>query len=181
MKTLPDYLQPDLDIIFAGINPGLSSAQAGHYFASSRNRFWAAFNAAGMAPVPLNPETDSHALRYGIGFTDVVKRPTRGMSELMTAEFKEGAVALRERLLAFQPRVVCFNGLSGYQNFARHAEGRSQKAALGLQPQTVGRSALFVLPSTSPANAGVPLERIVQGMRELKALLRRLREGDDEG
>ena len=175
LKTLPDYLQPDLDLVFVGINPGLYSAQVGHYFANLRNRFWAAFNAAGMTPMSLNPETDSHALRYGIGFTDIVKRPTRGISELKPAEFKEGALALLEKLLSFQPRVVCFNGVTGYRNFARHAGGWSGKAEMGLQPNTVGRSRVFVLPSTSPANAGVPLERIVEGMKELKELVERAR------
>ena len=180
LKTLPDYLQPDLDLVFVGINPGLYSAQVGHYFANLRNRFWAAFNAAGMTPTPLAPETDSLALRYGIGFTDTVKRPTRGMSELKPAEFKEGAVALLEKLLSFRPRVVCFNGVSGYRNFARHAEGWTGKVEVGLQPNGIGRSMVFVLPSTSPANAGVSLERIVEGMRELKALVDRMREGNGE-
>ena len=39
MNTLPDYLQPDLDIVLIGLNPGLNSIKAGHYFAFGRNRF----------------------------------------------------------------------------------------------------------------------------------------------
>ena len=86
METLPDYLEPGLDLVFVGINPGLFSAQQGHYFANLRNRFWPSFNAAEMAPIPFTPETDYLCMKYSIGFTDVVKRPTRGMSELKPAD-----------------------------------------------------------------------------------------------
>ena len=36
VKTLPDYLAPDLDIVFVGINPGAYSAEVGHYFRDAR-------------------------------------------------------------------------------------------------------------------------------------------------
>ena len=180
MKTLPDYLQEGLDIVFVGINPGLYSAEVGRYFATQRNRFWPAFNAAGMTPEPMGPERDSMALDYGIGFTDVVKRATRSMAELRADEFKDGARALQHKLLLFQPYVICFNGLSGYRSYLRYAEGRSDKAQAGPQPHAIGRSRVFVLPSTSPANAGVPLHRIVEGLKELKALVGRLKEGHGE-
>ena len=78
MKTLPDYLAPGLDIVFVGINPGVYSAQVGHYFASPRNRFWPAINRSGLLMEPLGPSTDDQALLQGIGFTDVVKRPSNG-------------------------------------------------------------------------------------------------------
>ena len=50
METLPDYLQPGLDFVLVGLNPSIPSAQAGHYFANPRNRFWPAFNGAEMTP-----------------------------------------------------------------------------------------------------------------------------------
>jgi len=168
VETLPDYLRPGLDVVFVGINPGFYSAQVGHYFATARNRFWSAFNAAAMTPKALGPETDSKVLDYRIGFTDVVKRPTRSMSELKQPEFREGAKDLLEKLLAHQPKVVCFNGLSGYKNFAKYTGTDAKGVTLGLQPTRIGNARVFVLPSTSPANAAVSLERIVEGMRELR-------------
>ena len=173
MLTLPDYLKDGLDLVFVGINPGKTSAEAGHYFANKRNRFWPAFNAAEMTPVPLGPETDAEVLTYGIGFTDVVKRATRQMSELRAADFRDGAALLSEKLRRFQPGMVCFNGLSGYKQFLRFTEAGAPAAVIGLQPRTVGASRVYVLPSTSPANAAVPLERIVAGLRDLKSLLGR--------
>ena len=169
VDTLPDYLRPGLDVVFVGINPGLTSAKAGHYFFNPRNRFWTAFNAAGLAPEPLGPETDARALDYGVGFTDVVKRPTRQMSELRAADYRLGAPLLREKLLACQPLVICFNGLTGYKHYARYTGGPAD-AGIGLQSTRIGTSRVYVLPSTSPANAAVGLDRIVEAMREVKAL-----------
>ena len=34
--TLPDYLEPGLDIVLVGINPGAYSVRAGHYYAQAR-------------------------------------------------------------------------------------------------------------------------------------------------
>ena len=169
VDTLPDYLRPGLDIVFVGINPGLTSAKAGHYFFNPRNRFWPAFNAAGLTPEPLGPESDARALDYGIGFTDVVKRPTRQMSELRAADYRDGAPLLRDKLLACGPLVVCFNGLTGYKHYARYTGGPAE-VGVGLQQASIGTSRIYVLPSTSPANAAVSLDRIVEAMREVKAL-----------
>ena len=169
VDTLPDYLRPGLDVVFVGINPGLTSAKAGHYFFNPRNRFWTAFNAARLAPEPLGAETDARALDYGVGFTDVVKRPTRQMSELRAADYRLGAPLLREKLLACQPLVICFNGLTGYKHYARYTGGPAD-AGIGLQSTRIGISRIYVLPSTSPANAAVGLDRIVEAMREVKAL-----------
>ena len=171
MLTLPDYLKDGLDLVFVGINPGKTSAEAGHYFANKRNRFWPAFNAAGMTPMPLEAKTDAEMLDHGIGFTDVVKRATRQMSELRTADFREGSALLRKKLHRFQPRMVCFNGLSGYKQFVRFTEPVAHTPVIGLQAHAIGVSRIYVLPSTSPANAAVPLQRIIDGLRELKALL----------
>ena len=175
MDTLPDYLEPGLDLVFVGINPGLYSAQYGHYFANLRNRFWAAFNLAEIAPVPFTPESDHACLRYRIGFTDLVKRPTRGMAELKPSEFALGAQVLRKKLLQYRPLMVCFNGVTAYRNFAKHTDVPPSETSPGLKSSLIGASRVWVLPSTSPANAGVPLDRIIGGMRDLKRLLLKIK------
>lgn len=171
MRTLPDFLRPGLDLVFVGINPGYYSAQVGHYFANARNRFWTAFNAAEIAPEMLGPLSDSKVLEYGIGFTDIVKRPTRGMGELKQSEFKEGAGILVEKLFRYCPKVVCFNGVTGYKNFKKHTGSDVTDVSFGLQASRVAGAQVFVLPSTSPANAVVSLDRVVEGMLQLKALI----------
>ena len=89
MKTLPDYLAPDLDIVFVGINPGAHSAEVGHYFATPANRFWPAVNRSGLFPEPLTAEDDHRALEFGVGFTDVVKRPSSSASKLRAADYRD--------------------------------------------------------------------------------------------
>ena len=131
METLPDYLQPGLDIVLVGLNPSIPSAQTGRYFANPRNRFWRAFNAAGLTPEALGPETDHRMLEFGIGMTDVVKRPTSGVGALTAADFREGASDLRERLVAAAPRIVSFHGVMAASQYRRHADGDRGRVTLG--------------------------------------------------
>jgi len=61
-ETLPDLLRDGLDIVFVGINPGLYSAQRGHYFARRTNRFWPA----------LSRSVLSRAARRGLGVAELL-------------------------------------------------------------------------------------------------------------
>jgi double-stranded uracil-DNA glycosylase len=178
--TLPDYLRPGLDIVFVGINPGAYSAKVGRYFATPRNRFWAAFNQSGIvnAGRDLGPEDDMRMNDYGIGFTDVVKRPSGSASDIRPAEFKAGAPMLQEKLLRYQPLVVCFNGLTGYKNYLRHALGVKPEAVLGLQDRIIGGSRVFVAPNPSPANAAFSLDVIAGWYRQLGEFRDQLKQSD---
>ena len=175
MKTLPDYLAHDLDIVFVGLNPGLSSVEAGHYFANKRNRFWPALNASGLLRVPVDSSTDHLLLNEGVGFTDVVKRPTRGSSDLRAADFRKWAPVLREKLDRYQPLVACFHGVTAFRNFLKYSGGGGEAVALGPQLLTIGKSATFVVPNPSPANAAYSHDDIVRWYRKLKAFLAELR------
>ena len=144
--TLPDYLAPNLDIVFVGLNPGAYSARVGHYFARKQNQFWSALNASGLVPEPLTPQDDHRLLEFGLGLTDIVKRSTPNVSEVRPDEFQAGGGALRRKLIRLAPRIICFVGLVGYRlAFDRHA-------ALGPQTERWGDSRLFIVPSTSPRN-----------------------------
>ena len=175
MKTLPDYLADDLEIVFVGLNPGLSSVEAGHYFANKRNRFWTALNASGLLSTPADSSTDHLLLNEGIGFTDVVKRPTRGSSDLRAADFRKWAPLLREKLERYQPLVACFHGVTAFRNFLKYSEGGGEVITLGPQKLTIGSTAMFVVPNPSPANAAYSYDDIVGWHRELKAFLVELR------
>jgi double-stranded uracil-DNA glycosylase len=161
-ETLPDYLREGLDLVFVGLNPGLYSAQVGHYFAFKPNRFWSALSASGLIPQPVGPEDDIRLLDWGIGLTDIVKRPTRGIHELARREFVQGAKTLEQKIARYQPQVVCFVGLTGYQICC------GEKRGLGVQPGKFGGASAVVIPSTSPRNASYSLEQIVAAMRDLK-------------
>ena len=173
--TLPDYLAPGLEVIFVGINPGAYSTRVGHYFATPRNRFWPAVNRSGLLSEPLDSSTDFKALEQGLGFTDVVKRPSSSASDLKAEDFRRWAPVLKEKLLRFQPRIACFNGVTGYANYLKYAEEVNERPALGLQARTIGSSMLFVVPNPSPANAVFRLEELVDWYVKLKELRDSLR------
>lgn len=176
MNTLPDYLKADLDIIFVGLNPSLYSVEVGHYFATPRNRFWRAVNGSGLLTEPLDSSTDYKMTEQGIGLTDIVKRPTRGASDLRAADYREWAPVLKEKLERFAPLIVCFHGVVAYRNYLRHAEGIRQSAIeLGLQQYTIGRSRVFVIPNPSPANAAYSLDTLIGWYDALNELRQKLK------
>ena len=170
METLPDYLKDGLDIVLVGLNPSAYSVRLGHYFANPRNRFWTAFNRSGLVGVELAPEQDDSLLDYGLGFTDVVKRPTGQGSELTADDFRQWAPVLREKLERYQPLVTCFHGLIAYRQYLRYGEGVKGKPALGLQEGSIGRSTVFVVPNPSPANARFSVDELTNWYRKLRTL-----------
>ncbi len=165
IAQLPDYLGHGLDIVFVGINPGVQSARAGHYYANPRNPFWILLYKAGLTPRLLRPDEDHQLPALGYGITDIVKRPSRGVADLNAADFRRGRRILEGKLLAYQPRIVCFNSKTGFVNFFGPAAFRR----FGRQAVTIGASRVFVMPSTSPANAGTP---VATKLRHFRALCR---------
>ena len=165
MNTLPDAVRKGLRALAVGINPSLPSVRAGFCFANPRNRFWPALNASRLVEAPLEPGSDAVAVlveRYGIGFTDIVKRPTAGSAELRAHEYREGAARLEALVLRLEPRVVWFQGAQAWRAFARHA-GRPipGRVAWGAQAGTIGGACVFVTPNPSPANAAYGLPVLV--------------------
>jgi len=166
MNTLPDAVRNGLRALAVGINPSLPSVRAGFCFANPRNRFWPALNASRLVDAPLEPGPDAVRVlveRYGIGFTDIVKRPTAGSAELRPREFREGAVRREALVGMLEPGVVWFQGAQAWRAFARHSGWSvAGKVEWGPQPRTVGRARIFVTPNPSPANAAYGLPVLVR-------------------
>jgi TDG/mug DNA glycosylase family protein len=160
-KTLPDYLKPNLKLIFLGINPGSYSAQVGHYYARPGNLFWWALSNSGLVPKAMGPENDAELLEYGIGLTDVVKRPTNSSGELRQDEYDQGIQRTLKLLQEHAPKVACFVGLLGATAFlGRHATA-------GPLREKIGSTRLFAVPSPSRRNAHYGREGILKHFREL--------------
>lgn len=160
--TLRDLMAPGMRLVFVGINPSVYAVERGHYFARKTNRFWPAFSRSrlslpareALGVESLGPEDDTALLDLGIGFTDVVKRPSSNASQVRPADFEEWAPLLRDRLAHHRPAVACFHGLMGYRPFLRYGLGRTRVApALGAQEERIGDTRVFVVPNPSPANA----------------------------
>lgn len=147
-QPVPDVVAPDLDVLFCGINPSLTSAAVGHHFARPGNRFWPAIHLGGLTPRRLTPEEDRELLTYGLGVTNVVSRPTRTAAELGAEELRAGARELTALVERWRPRVLAVLGITAWRvAFAR------PRAALGLQPDRVGGAATWVVPNPSGLNA----------------------------
>ena len=85
MRTLPDLLRKSMKLVIVGCNPGERSARVGHYYAGRGNLFWPLLYEAGIVPEPLEHKEDVRLLEFGIGLTDLVKRPTCGCSSSVSA------------------------------------------------------------------------------------------------
>jgi TDG/mug DNA glycosylase family protein len=178
-RTLPDLLREGLELVFVGINPSLFSAAQGHYFARKTNRFWPCLSRSTLSQAVrhalgvdrLEPLHDQLLPAHGIGFTDVVKRPTAKAADLGRDEFAAGAKALVAKLERYQPRVACFQGVMGYRPFAAVLGSTERGLALGAQPLPLGRTQVFVVPSPSAANAHVTPAQQVEWYDRLAAFL----------
>jgi len=179
IETLNDYIRSGLDIVSIGLNPSLPSVRDGFYFANPRNRFWRALNDSGLVPerlVPGVPAMERLCQQYSIGFTDVVKRPTAGGSELRAADYREWAPVLKVTLTECSPAIAWFHGKQAYTNYLKYAEGIRGPVDWGEQTFRIGPTWVFVTPNPSPANAVFSLEDLVTWYRQLKALRDRVAE-----
>jgi TDG/mug DNA glycosylase family protein len=166
-SAVPDVLAPGLDAVFCGINPGRASAAAGAAFANPRNDFWRLLHAAGFTPRLLAPEEQELLLDFDYGLTNAARRTTRGSSELRRADFEGTAERLQAIAGDLRPRAIAFVGKAAYEGTYR------ERAEHGLQERRLGETLLFVLPSTSPANAAVSWEERLFWFSALRDLLSR--------
>jgi TDG/mug DNA glycosylase family protein len=160
-SAIPDVLAPGLRVLFCGINPGRLSAAAQAHFANPRNDFWRLLHAARFTPRLLEPSEQFELLAYGIGVTNAAARTTPGSGALRKADFAGAADRLGRIAAELKPAWIGFVGKEAY----RGAFG--ERAALGMQERRLGETQLFVLPSTSPANAAVPWEERLRWFEEL--------------
>jgi TDG/mug DNA glycosylase family protein len=163
--AVPDTLGPGMRLVFVGINPGHWSARAKAPFANPRNDFWRLLHAAGFTPRVLEPDEHAQLLGLRIGLTNAARRTTRGSGDLRKADFAGAAERLGEIAATYRPAVLAFVGKAAY------AGAFGGRVDLGLQERVLDGSRLFVLPSTSPANAAVPWDERLRWFRALRELV----------
>ena len=165
-SAIPDVLEPGLRVLFCGINPGRVSAAAGAHFANPRNDFWRLLHAAGFTPRLFEPAQQFQLLQHGIGVTNTASRTTAGSGDLRKSDFSGAAERLEEFARTLMPAWIGFVGKEAY----RGAFG--ERPQLGVQERRLAGTRLFVLPSTSPANAAVPWDERLRSFEELARLSR---------
>jgi TDG/mug DNA glycosylase family protein len=160
-SAVPDVLGPGLAVVFCGINPGFVSDAAKAHFANPRNDFWRLLHAAGLTSRLYEPAEQFALVKEGIGLTNAAPRTTRGSGDLRRADFA-GAAERLERLAAeLRPGWIAFVGKEAYRG------AFNERPELGPQERQLAETRLFVLPSTSPANAAVPWDERLRWFRAL--------------
>jgi TDG/mug DNA glycosylase family protein len=164
-SVVPDVLAPGLRVVFCGINPGRVSAAAAAHFANPRNDFWRLLHESGFTPRQLAPDEQFEALRFGVGLTNAALRTTRGSGDLRSGDFAGAAERLSRLASELRPGWIAFVGKEAYRGAFR------ERPALGEQERRLGETRLFVLPSTSPANAAVPYAERLNWFGRLRKLV----------
>jgi TDG/mug DNA glycosylase family protein len=145
--VLEDLLRPGLRLVICGTAAGPRSAAIGAYYAGRGNRFWPTLHAVGLTPRLVAPEDWRSVDAFGIGFTDLAKRAWGMDRDLPPGSFDPRRV--RERIERYRPGVLALNGKTAGRAFL----GRNT-LDYGPQAETIGLTAIWVLPSTSGAASG---------------------------
>jgi len=143
---LPDVLAPGLSIVFCGTAAGTESARRRAYYAHPQNRFWRVLHEAGLTPRRLAPAEFALLPDFGLGLTDIAKYVSGMDSQLPRGALgRAPCEALFARIALATPRILAFTSLTAGRRYL----GRDG-AGYGPQPERIGETAIWLLPSPSP-------------------------------
>ena len=143
---LPDLLRSKLNVVFCGTAAGNRSARLQEYYAGKGNKFWKTLFVVHLTDRQLLPSQYKQLFNYDIGLTDLVKTKAGMDSKLVHKDF--GNKALEEKIIKYKPKILCFNGKRGAEEFLL------RDVVYGYQDETIDETKIFVAPSTSSAASG---------------------------
>lgn len=147
--VLADVLQPGLRLVICGTAVGHRSAATRSYYAGPGNKFWATLHEIGLTSRRLQPRDYGQLAQWGIGLTDLAKHASGNDVDIKASAYD--VAGFRERIIAAAPRAMAFNG----KKAAGVYYGRpTEQLTFGRQPDTLGDTAIYILPSTSGAASG---------------------------
>ena len=162
IRSLPDTVGPDMQVLIVGLNPSPYSADSGIGYGRPGNRFWPAALKAGLVSIDRDPR---HALsHHGVGMTDLVRRTTARADEVERAEFETGFERIQRLAAWLKPKLCCFIGLGGWRLVV------DRKAVAGQQTDSVGGCPVYVMPHTSGLNAHSRLEDLAEHLLAVSAM-----------
>jgi double-stranded uracil-DNA glycosylase len=167
-KSLPDLLGPRVRLLFVGINPGLRTVAVQAHFGGGSNRFYPALYRAGITDHQISASNGlaaddlAHLLARGIGITNLFSGASARADELTVPELRAGALALAARVATIKPGVVAMLGVTAYRTAFERPTSQ-----VGLQPELLGGSPLWVVPNPSGLNAHAPLVALAAAYREV--------------
>lgn len=107
--TLADVWPAKPQAMIVGLNPAHASVTAGHYYQGKvRQTQLRRLTSAALIWRVSGGHFEAAAVESGVGFTDIVKRPSRGESDVRPDEIHFGSALLAEKLEHRDvERVVC--------------------------------------------------------------------------
>lgn len=157
LQGLPPVVAENCRVLVLGSMPGAASLAAARYYAHPRNRFWPLMGTlCGFDPALPYPRRIAALQEAGVGLWDVIGRcERRGSLDASIVPGSEVPNTLVP-LIATLPRLhaIALNGGKAAQAFRRHVQP-------ALPTALARRVKVHALPSTSPANAGCGLPRLL--------------------
>jgi double-stranded uracil-DNA glycosylase len=151
VETLEDLLRPGLCAVCVGINPSPVSVEAGHYYQGALGqRFYRRLRYVGLLDDGHEGFEDDAAFASGVGFTDIVKRPTRSAAVVSPVDFEHGQELLEAKLAAHRPGLVIFTFKKAAESLFGSFVGNGFVRGLRL-----AHSEAFVMPAPYESNATV--------------------------
>jgi TDG/mug DNA glycosylase family protein len=142
VETLEDLLEPGLRAVCVGINPAPVSVRAGHYYQGRLGQaFLARLRRARLLPIDAHGWEDDVAYSNGIGFTDIVKRPTPSEADVRADEYEYGRPLLARKLEDVRPGFVIFSFKKVAERFFGPFSGNGFVPGL-----RIGRADVFIMP-----------------------------------
>jgi double-stranded uracil-DNA glycosylase len=131
-----------------GINPHFGSFNRGVPF-SNNKMFWYLLSDAGIIEEAREELRDDESLRriykekfnliYGLGFVNIINRPTRDITALKKGEELPGRMRISRIIKTENPPVVCFIGKVAYEKYIG-----SKYFSFGWQ-EPINKSRIFVM------------------------------------
>jgi double-stranded uracil-DNA glycosylase len=148
----PPLSSPSARVLVLGSLPGRLSLERGQYYANPQNAFWKIV-AAGVSDLPSDYAGRAAVLiEHRVALWDVLAAATRSGS--LDAAISEGAIPNNFRaFFHIHPHIklIAFNGVTAASLYERHV-----MPSLTDSQRAIARD---TLPSTSGANASVPLAK----------------------
>lgn len=149
---LEDLLKPNLDVVFCGTAVSNLSAERKSYYAGPGNKFYPILFKTELTQRLLNPTDYRELLNFDIGLTDLVKYKSGNDNVLNNDDFDRQS--LIDRIERFEPRVLCFNGKAAASVLLFNRSNKTRDIKYGFIRERIGKTKLFVAPSTSGSANG---------------------------
>jgi len=162
-ETLADLLRPGLRAVCIGINPAPDSVRAGHYYQGNLGqRLFSRLSQTGAVPPGHGGWQDDEAFASGVGFTDIVKRPTARAADVRPEEYEHGQPLLEAKLERYRPAVAIFTFKATAKKLFGSFHGNGFVPGLHL-----AHSAVYVMPGPyeSASTASPVLDELAAYLR----------------